>query len=62
MSNLTDPSDPLASTGSLLENALEVLAEIRSGVSDVSDPEWFDASLEYVREVLEAVRERLETT
>jgi hypothetical protein len=62
MSDLIDPSDPLASTGSLLENALEVLDQIRSGVSDAPDPEWFDASLEYVREVLEAVRDRLEPT
>jgi hypothetical protein len=62
-----DPSDPLATSDDLLRNAIEVLDELRFNVSDqngnipiVIDPEWFNASLEYIREVLTAIRERLD--
>ena len=52
----------------LLRNAIEVLDELRFNVSDqngnipivIDTPEWFDASLEYIREVLTAIRERLD--
>lgn len=63
-----DPSDPLASTETLLSSAIDVLDEVCYNVSDENgnipividtDPEWFDASIEYVREVLEAVKDRL---
>ena len=66
--DLIDPNDPLTSTEELIDNAIEVLNEIRSRtldaegrivfVNDADDPEWLGASLEYVGTVLEAVRER----
>jgi indole-3-glycerol phosphate synthase len=68
MRELIDPNDQLASNDALLKNAIEILDEIRFNVSDENanipividtDPEWFDASLEYIRDVLEAVKERL---
>jgi hypothetical protein len=71
MKNLADPNDPLASIDLLLVNAVEVLDEIRFNVSDENnnipmvidtDPEWFAASLEYVREVLLALQKRFLTT
>jgi hypothetical protein len=66
--DLIDPSDPLATDTELIDNALEVLTEIRFNLADEegrisividTDPEWLDASLEYVRTVLEALKERL---
>jgi hypothetical protein len=65
--NLADPNDPLATTPELLANAIEVIDEIRANVSGQNgnipivlgtEPEWFDASLEYVRGVLVAIKER----
>jgi len=60
-----DPSDPLATSDDLLRNAIEVLDELRFNVSHqnipiVLDTAGFDASLEYIREVLTAIRERLD--
>ena len=63
---LFDPNDPLVSNQDLITNALEVLAEVRYNLSTEegilpmvidTDPEWLDASFEYVGEVLEALRE-----
>jgi hypothetical protein len=55
---LTDPSDPLATTAELCDNAIEVLDEVRNNVIDDNDPEWLEASFEYVRTVPEAVKDR----
>ena len=61
-----DPNDPLATVPELVKNAIEIVDEIRFNVSDQNgnipmvidtDPEWFDASLEYVREVLARVEQ-----
>ncbi|MGA8655449.1 MAG: hypothetical protein WB586_04815 [Chthoniobacterales bacterium] len=64
---LFDPNDPLVSNLNLITNALEVLAEVRYNLSTEegvltmvidTDPEFLDASFEYLGEVLEALRER----
>ena len=64
---LFDPNDPLVSNQNLITNALEVLAEVRYNLSTEegvltmvidTDPEFLDASFEYLGEVLEALRER----
>jgi hypothetical protein len=62
---LFDPNDPLVSNQDLIESALEVFSEMRNGLlGEVppviidTDPEWLDASFEYLREVLEALKER----
>jgi hypothetical protein len=67
--DLIDPGDPLATPTELMDNALEVLAEVRYNIADEddrvpmvidTDPEWLDASLEYLKSVLEALRDRWE--
>ena len=64
---LFDPNDPLVSNLNLITNALEVLAEVRYNLSTEegllamvidTDPEFLDASFEYLSEVLEALKER----
>ena len=65
---LLDPGDPLASNSELIANALEVLSELRHGLETEegvlpvvidTDPEWLDASFEYLQEILESLRDRL---
>jgi hypothetical protein len=64
---LFNPNDPLVSNQDLITNALEVLAEVRYNLSTEegtppmvidTDPEWLEASFEYLTEVLEALKER----
>jgi hypothetical protein len=66
---LIDPDDPLASAEELIANAIEVVDEIRHTIETEegripmvidTDPEWLDASLEYVRAVLESLQGRME--
>jgi hypothetical protein len=63
---LIDPNDPLATVPELVKCAIEVVDEIRFNVSDQTgkipiiidtDPEWLDASLDYIREVLDRIGE-----
>jgi len=58
--NLIDPGDPLASAQELAAGAIEVLDELRWNLQDQNgnipividtDPEFVDASLDYIREV-----------
>jgi hypothetical protein len=62
-----NPNDPLVSNQDLITNALEVLAEVSYNLSTEegtppmvidTDPEWLEASFEYLSEVLETLRER----
>lgn len=66
--DLTDPNDPLASTAKLVDDAMEVLEEIRDYLADQegelplvrgTDPELLRASLEYVTAVLEAIKDKI---
>ena len=59
-----DPNDPHVSTQNLITSAQEVLGEVRHILfsEDLSailskDPEWLDASFEYLGEALEALKE-----
>jgi hypothetical protein len=65
--DLIDPGDPLASAQELAAGAIEVLDELRWNLQDQdgnmpividTDPEFVDASLDYIREVLSALQER----
>jgi hypothetical protein len=65
--DLIDPGDPLATCAQLAEGAIEVLDELRWNLQDQNgnmpividtDPEFVDASLDYIREVLIALQER----
>ena len=62
---LLDPNDPLVSSQELITSAQEALAELKNGLFGEeppaiidTDPEWLDASFEYLGEVLEALKER----
>jgi hypothetical protein len=64
---LFDPNDPLVSNQDLITCARVVLAEVRYGLQTEegvlpmvidTDPEWLDASFDYLSEVLETLRER----
>jgi hypothetical protein len=59
---LFDPNDPFVSNQDLIASAHDVLAEVRYGLETEegalamvidTDPEWLDASFEYLSEVLE---------
>jgi hypothetical protein len=65
--DLLDPNDPLATCAQLAAGAIEVLDELRWNLQDQNgnmpividtDPEFVDASLDYIREVLTALEER----
>src|SRR5215469_5025863 len=62
--SLLDPNDPLVSTQNLITSAQEVLGEVRQILfsEDLSailskDPEWLDASFEYLGEALGTLKE-----
>jgi hypothetical protein len=65
--DLVDPGDPLATPPELAAGAIEVMDELRWNLQDQNgnmpividtDPEFVDASLDYIREVLTALGER----